>query len=158
MSQETPHHPSYASGLQGTDSLSYSHSNLGTTPSASSAAPTYEQRAQSSGLGGATAASTLPADHHHTPSTSTGTSADTGTGTGTNTHRNPDGTVPTVPAAGHVGTPHGDDAAPSVSPAGQSRAKGDSRTGKLMEKAGAKLHSAKLAEKGEAKREKAANA
>ncbi|KAM0278331.1 hypothetical protein ACHAQH_005250 [Verticillium albo-atrum] len=150
MSQENPHHSSYASGLHGADSLSYTHSDssLGISTTSSSL-PTYEQRAQSSGLGTGASSADPAVNHHHHQTT---------TGTETTTHRNPDGTAPTnvASAPAHARTPHGDDADPRVSPVGQSQAKGDSKSGKLMEKAGIKLHSAKLAEKGEAKREKAA--
>ncbi|KAL9942048.1 hypothetical protein D7B24_005865 [Verticillium nonalfalfae] len=151
-----PHH---VSGLHGADSLSYTHSDSSLGASTSSGLPTYEQRAQSSGLGLGTGPASGPGPSLTDPTlrhqqTTMGTEME---GTET-THRNPDGTVPTEIAseASHAGTPHGDAAAPRVSPVGQSQAKGDSKTGKLMEKAGVKLHSAKLAEKGEAKREKAA--
>ncbi|KAG7101568.1 hypothetical protein HYQ45_008080 [Verticillium longisporum] len=160
MSQEVPHHPSHASGLHGADSLSYTHSDSSLGASTSSGLPTYEQRAQSSGLGLGTANGTGPAAVAASgpgPSLMDPTLRHQQTTMGTEmkgtetTHRNPDGTVPTDIASepSHAAAPH-------VSPVGQSQAKGDSKTGKLMEKAGVKLHSAKLAEKGEAKREKAA--
>ncbi|KAM9882051.1 mold-specific protein ms95 [Verticillium dahliae] len=152
--------PRHASGLHGADSLSYTHSDASLGASTSSGLPTYEQRARSSGLGLGLGLGTGPAAVAASgpgPSLADPTLRHQQTTMGTEvkgsetTQSNPDGTVPT-----DIASEPSHAAAPRVSSVGQSQAKGDSKTGKLMEKAGVKLHSAKLAEKGEAKREKAA--
>lgn len=157
MLTSQPHH----SSLHGADSLSYTNTNINNSVPGPH---TYEQRAEASGLGGERYRA--GAEGVHPTQTAAHEKLAHPSADGSR-HKNPDGTYrsdgPTARKEGTVasGNPELKQVPrrrSSVSSASSSGAEpqGDSKAGKVMEKVGRSIHSAKLAQKGEAKREKAA--